>query len=454
MNLIFISIDTLRADHLGCYGYPRNTSPHLDELASRGVVFDQHISPHIPTHPGYTTIFTGKDALTHQIVTQGGKVDLDAKVHLLPEMLRKHGYFTAAADNMGRWFPRGYDLYEGYNWTRDVTGAWNKAEAVTHTALRVLTECDSQDKPWFCFLHYWDPHTPYLPPAPFSRMFYAGDEKDPAHTSAWEMMHNYPAFQYYFMEWMPGLTDTEFPKAQYDAEIAYVDSALVHVWTLLSQLKSGGDTAVIITADHGEELDEHQMWFDHHGLYETNLHVPMIMYHPDRLSGGLRIPGLTRHTDVTPTILDLLGLPEVGEEERVEGASMLPLIEKPAGVPPFATDPTEGVAGTCSEVFITENAWMKKRGWRTTRYKYFESLYDELHKRPPFELYDLLADPGEQHNLADERPELLSEFKTKTQTFLDQRLAETGLPDPQSYQDITLTQVGNVNIAVPEDQRL
>jgi len=323
----------------------------------------------------------------------------------------------------------------------------------------VLGECDSQDKPWFCFLHYWDPHTPYLPPGPFSRMFYAGDEKDPAHTSAWEMMHNYPAFQYYFQEWMPNLTDVEFPIAQYDAEIAYVDSALVHVWSLLQKLKSGEDTAIIITSDHGEELDEHQMWFDHHGLYETNLHVPLIMHHPERLSGGLRVPGLTRHQDVTPTVLDLLGLPDVAEEEKVEGASMLPLVGQ-ALLPVSATDREEclsqrdGTPGTCSEVFITENAWMKKRGFRTTRYKFFESLYDELHTRPPFELYDLLADPGEQHNLADEQPELLAQFRAKLQQFLDKRLAETGLPDPQSYQDITLTHVGNVNIAVPKDQRL
>ena len=284
-------------------------------------------------------------------------------------------------------------------------------------------------------------------------MFYAGDEKDPASTSAWEMMHNYPAFQYYFMEWMPGLTDVQFPRAQYDAAIAYVDAALVHVWSLLEKLKSGPDTTVILTADHGEELDEHRMWFDHHGLYETNLHVPLIMYHPERLSGGLRVPGLTRHQDVTPTVLDLCGLSAVGEAERVEGASMLPLVAEPVGVA-NATGPAEAPAGTCSEVFITENAWMKKRGFRTPRYKYFESLYDELHKRPPFELYDLVADPGEQHNLADEQPALLAEFQAKSQAFLDKRLAETGLPDPQSYQDITLTHVGNVNVAVPEDQRL
>ena len=96
----------------------------------------------------------------------------------------------------------------------------------------------------------------------------------------------------------------------------------------------------------------------------------------------------------------------------------------------------------------------KKRGFRTTRYKFFESLYDEIHHRPPFELYDLLADPGEQHNLADEQPELLAQFRAKLHTFLDKRLGETGLPDPQSYQEITLRSVGNVAIAVPKDQRL
>ncbi|MEN6642822.1 MAG: sulfatase [Armatimonadia bacterium] len=440
MNIVLIAIDTLRADHLGCYGHTRLTSPHLDEFVSEGVLFEQHISPHIPTHPGYTTIFSGKDVMTHQIVTQGGKVELASSVRLLPEVLRSHGYFTAAADNLGRWFNRGYDLYEGYNWSQDTSGAWMKAQAVNDTALRVLDECDKQDKPWFCFLHYWDPHTPYLPPSPFSRMFYSGDEKDPAKTSAHEMMHEYPAFQYYFAEWMPGLTDVEFPKAQYDAAIAYVDAALAHVFTALDGMDE--DTAVIITSDHGEELDEHQMWFDHHGLYETNVHVPMLMRHPERLCGGQQRGGLTRHQDLAPTVLDLAGLLEVAGEEKMEGTSMMPLVE------------AKSDAGTAEEVFITECAWMKKRGFRTPQYKYIESLYDELHKRPPFELYDLTTDPGEQHNLADERVDVTEDFCRKMGSFLERRMAETGLPNPHDYQDITLTRVGNVSVAVPADQRL
>lgn len=442
MNILLIAIDTLRADHLGCYGWWRNTSPHLDEVAARGVLFQDHISPHIPTHPGYTTLFSGKDVFEHQIVTQGGRVEPVDKVRFLAELLQERGFFTAAADNMGRWFNRGYDLMQSYNWDCDITQPWRKAEATNGAAWEVLQACTGQDKPWFAFLHYWDPHTPYLPPPPFDRMFYCGDETSPEYTSAHEMMHNYPAFQYYFQEWMPGLTDVEFPRAQYDAEIAYVDTALRHVWEWLAQLPGGEDTAIIITSDHGEELDEHQMWFDHHGLYETNLHVPLILQHPERLSGGVELGGLTRHIDITPTILDLVGLGDVAAEQGMNGTSLLPLVDD------------ESDAGTAEEVFITECAWMKKRGFRTTQYKFFESLYDELHQRPPFELYDLTVDPEEQSNLADSQPELVAEFKAKLDAHVARRMSETGQPDPQEYQDITLRQVGNPKIAVPENQVL
>ncbi len=442
MNILFIAIDTLRADHLGCYGWGRPTSPHLDRLAGRGVVFDEFLAPHIPTHPGYTTMFTGRDVVSHQIVSQGGKLELAPQIPSLPELLSEAGYFTAAADNLGRWFRRGYDVYEGYQWSHDTTGAWRKAEAVTATGLRVLDTCAAQDKPWLCYVHYWEPHTPYLPPAPFDRMFYHDDPTAEHHTSALEMMTNYPAFQYYFAEWMPGTRDVEFPKAQYDAAIAYCDASLATLLDRLGSMPESEDTLIVVTADHGEELDEHQMWFDHHGLYETNLRVPLIMVHPGRLPAGLHLAGLTRHQDLPVTILDLLGLGEGAAAQAMDGASMLPLVDN------------RSHAGTVDEVFITENAWMKKRGLRTKRWKLIQSLYDELHKRPPLELYDLATDPGEQHNLADELPDLRGELTGRLLAHLERRMAQTGQPDPQSYQDITLTHVGNVKVAVPEEQVL
>ena len=443
MNVLLIAIDTLRADHLGCYGWHRPTSPHIDRLAAKGVVFEDFIAPHIPTHPGYTTLFTGKDVFTHQIVTQGGLQGLDSSILTLPQLMEEHGYYTAAADNLGRWFRNGYEVYETYAWGNDPRGAWLKAEAVSAAAFTALDACEGQERPWFCFLHYWEPHTPYLPPRPFDRMFYHGDETDACHTSALEMMTDYPAFQYYFQEWMPGLRDVEFPKAQYDAEIAYCDAWLGALFDRVEHMKGGEDTLIILTSDHGEELDEHKMWFDHHGLYDTNICPPLIMVHPQRIPAGLRLKGLARHLDVSPTVLDMVGKPDVARENKMEGASLAPLIDQRSD------------AGTCDRVYITENAWMKKRGFRTMQHKFIKSLYDELHHRPPYELYDLTTDPGEQVNLADTQPQLRGQFDRELEEHIARRMAETGKPDPQSYQDITLRQVGsNVEVAIPADQVL
>ena len=218
-NILLISLDTTRADHLGCHGWHRNTSPHLDRLAEEGTVFEHCFSPSIPTHPAHATMLTGCDVMKHQIIAQGAKTELSPEVRTLAELLKEQGYWTGAADNLGRWFSRGFDAYEGYQWARDTEGGWRKGEAVTRTALRVLNQAAGQDRPFFVFLHYWDAHTPYLPPPPFHRMFYGGDEKDPANRSM-EPVLNFPPFMHYFRGWMGDVTDIEFPKAQYDASIA------------------------------------------------------------------------------------------------------------------------------------------------------------------------------------------------------------------------------------------
>ena len=118
MNILLISIDTLRADHLSCYGYPRLTSPRLDRIAGQGVLFADAYSPHIPTHPAYTTLFTGKDAWSHQIVPHATPRELDPKHRLLSELLQEQGYFTASVDILGRWFSRGFELWERYDWEK------------------------------------------------------------------------------------------------------------------------------------------------------------------------------------------------------------------------------------------------------------------------------------------------------------------------------------------------
>jgi arylsulfatase A-like enzyme len=347
-------MDTQRADRLSCYGYRKPTTPHLDALAKDGVIFSSFISPHIPTLPGHTTMFSGKDVYSHTVTGQAGQYGLDPSVRTLPEILSRNGYYAAAADTLGRWFANGFEQVKGYGWTPDADGALRKGEGVNQTALPLLEECAKQPKPFFLFIHYWDPHTPYLPPAPYRRMFYGGDESDPANKSM-EPVLNFEPFMWYFREWMGHVTDIEYAKALYDAEVAYMDSCLCQLFTRIEELGIAEETLVVLTADHGEELDEHEMWFDHHGLYDTNVHIPLVMRWPDGLPRGATVPGLTRMLDLAPTILDLAGLGEEAERERMEGVSMTPLIRNPSPIP----------RGTCDWVHITENTWMKKRGIRT-----------------------------------------------------------------------------------------
>jgi arylsulfatase A-like enzyme len=443
-NVILVSLDTTRADHLSCYGHFRRTSPHIDRVAEEGVLFTDHFSPHIPTYPGHTTLMTGKDIYAHQITGQSGTPEPTPGVKMLAELLQEQGYYTAAADNLGRWFARGFAHIEPYSWDYSQKHSLRKGEAVMEASLKVLNAAAAQDKPFFLFLHFWDPHTPYLPPTPFHRMFYEGDERDPDNTSM-DALWDFEPFRGYFAEWMPDVTDIEFPKAQYDAEIAYMDACFAHVLTRLDELGLTEDTLVALTADHGEELDEHGHWFDHHGLYDTNIHIPLIMRCPPLLPAGKRLGGLTRMFDVAPTILDLLGLGPIAVREGMLGSSLLPLIESPS----------ETARGTTDVLHITENTWMKKRGLRTHTWKLIVPLETpDLHGSSDVELYHLPTDPGELRNIAAEQPAVVARLTQMLETHVADRLAATGLPDPLPVQPIPLRHIGGMEVAVPRDKRL
>jgi arylsulfatase A-like enzyme len=444
-NVILVSLDTTRADRLSCYGHFRRTSPHIDRVAEEGVLFTDFFSPHIPTYPAHTTLLSGKDLYAHQVTGQSGEFPPAAGIRMLAEILKEQGYYTAAADNLGRWFARGFDHIETYTWDTSDKTCWRKAEAVNAAAMKALSAAANQDRPFFLFLHYWDPHTPYLPPPPFNRMFYFGDEKDPQNDSM-DALWDFETFRGYFAEWMPDVTDIEFPKAQYDAEIAYMDACFAHVLSQLDALGLTSDTLLILTADHGEELDEHEHWFDHHGLYDTNLHIPLIMRCPSLLPAGVRVGGMAQTPDIAPTILDLLGLDYIAREEEMTGESLTPLLHSPA-----ATQ-----RGTTDFLHITENTWMKKRGVRTMRWKLIVPLETpDIHGNSNIELYHLPTDPGELNNVAAERPEVVAELKRLMEAHIADRLAKTGNPDPLPLQPIPLRKIGGgMDMAVPRDKRL
>jgi arylsulfatase A-like enzyme len=413
MNLLWIVIDCLRRDRLGCYGYHRPTSPNLDQLAAECVRFDQAISPHIPTQPAHTTLFSGRDVFDHQIVAQGGSQELDPAIPLLPALLADAGYFTAAVDNIGRWFEPAFEQYVHYpRWNHDGRLPWRNGEEVTDRATRLLDEARDRRQPFFLFLHYWDPHTPYLPPPPFDRMFYSGDETAPEHRGM-DPVWRSPWFANYFREWLEGVRDIEFVKAQYDAAVAYSDHCLGEVFHRLGALNLWDDTLVVIQADHGEELDDHGCWFDHHGLYDTNVRVPLLIRFPGARHAGRVIAPMVSALDLLPTILTELGAPALG---GAAGAPLQGLIE--------------GAAPGRDALYLTECTWMRKRGWRTPEWKLIEALEPDIYNLPTIELYDLRADPGEQTNVAAARPEVVAALAADRDRHVRRRLAETGRPDP------------------------
>jgi arylsulfatase A-like enzyme len=450
VNVVWIVIDCLRADRLGCYGYERPTTPNLDRVAREAARFTQCISPHIPTQPAHTSFFASKDVFTHQIVAQGGKKEPEPGLRLLPQILRERDYFTAAVDNIGRWIEPAFEQYEIYpRWNHDGSKPWRNGEQVTERALRLIEQHDGR-RPFFYFFHYWDPHTPYLPPVPFDRMFYSGDEKDPRHHSM-EPVWQSPWFTHYFEEWLPGVTDLEYVRAQYDASVAYSDACVGRLLQALERRGMLEDTLLVIGSDHGEELDEHGMWFDHHGLYDTNLRVPLILWSPGRIPCGTRIEGQVNLIDVAPTLLELAGMPELPAAEEMQGRSLLPLIEATGDRRQATARPgQEGEAvaetgaagtvgcrlspgaslGTWEALYCTECTWMRKRAWRTPEWKLIRALEEDIYGNPRTELYDLKADPGERHNLAESRPEVARALGEEMDGWVRQRLAATGLPDP------------------------
>ena len=420
LNVVVFGVDSLRADHMSCYGYGRLTSPHIDRLAARGVLFENAFSAYIPTTPGYSSMLTGRDVMATGMVSLGPKGPLDPTQPTLPEILREHGYASACIGFDGDFY-RGFDKYASYPaWVSWEDRPARKAERLNEVALPILEELAGQ--PFLLFLRHMDTHSPYLPPPPFDRMFYSGNERDKANKSM-QPIFAFKPFAEYFKSWMPpGLTDVEYVIAQYDGEIAYMDVHIERILTRLAELpgRAGNladNTLIVFTADHGETLNEHECYFDHYGLYECTLRVPLIFHLPGVLPEGVRLPHYTLLEDYVPTILSILGLKKPLREIKFDGHSLLPLMQG------------KGRA-LRSEFCISECTWMRKRGWRTPQWKLIEALEPDFHNKPPVELYNLVDDPQELNNLADSEPGVVKALKQRMTRWVNKRVKQTGKPDP------------------------
>jgi arylsulfatase A-like enzyme len=421
-NIVLFGIDSLRADHMSCYDYPRQTTPHIDLFAQGGTLFERTYSAYIPTTPGYASMLTGMDLFNTQIVALRHKGPLRPEVRTLAEILKDVGYNTTSVGFQGNPSSRGFDVYLNFpGW-----GSWNegrspKAQNLNEVAIPELDRLAGEDEPFFLFLRHMDPHAPYLPPEPYERMFYHGNESDPSNKSM-EPVMSFKPFRDFFASWMPpGISDKDYVIAQYDGAAAYMDACIQTVLTALQARGILDETIVVITADHGETLYDHECWFDHHGTYDNVLHVPLIIRYPAKVPAGKRIAGYTRHQDLVPTLLELAEIEPEGlafpEGASFDGESLMPMVRGE-------------VASHDSEFYISECTWMRKHGWRTPQWKLILALEPDFHFKPPVELYNLVEDPEENVNLAEVHPDVVALLRERMEKWIARREAETGLPNP------------------------
>jgi len=414
-NLILFGIDSLRSDHMSLYGYDRLTTPHLDKYAARGAVFERQFSPHIPTTPGYSSMFTGMDCFGTDVVALRHQGGLGGHVRTLAEILGDAGYATSCIGFSANPASRGFQTYLDFTgWGTWAEGRSPKAENLNAVAIPELKRLAGAKQPFFLFMRHMDPHSPYLPPKPFERMFYAGDECDPKNRSL-KPVYDFKPFCDYFGSWFPpGCTDKDYVVAQYDGAVAYMDACIADLFAQIAQLGLEEETLVVITSDHGETLYDHECWFDHHGLYDNTLAVPLAFVWPGKVPAGVRVKDYTQQKDTTPTILDLMG---VKTGIRFDGRSLVPSMRG-------KKQPAQ------TEFYITEATWMRKHGWRTPRWKLIQALEPDFHYKPEVELYDLVADPEENHNLAPRRPEIVKRLQKKMLAHIASREQATGRTNP------------------------
>ncbi|MCC7146191.1 MAG: sulfatase [Phycisphaeraceae bacterium] len=409
-NILLIAIDSLRRDHMSLYGYPRNTTPHIDRFAEEATVFENTFSTHIPTTSAYASMLTGADCFTNQVVALRHKGGLTPKVKTLPEIARANGYLTTCVGFTGNPASRGFDQYLDYpGWGSWDQGRSPKAEELNKVAIPQLQRLCRQKKPWFVMLRHMDPHSPYLPPAPYERMFYHGNERDPKNKSL-DTLYAFKPFADYFRTWFPpGCTDIQYINAQYDGAVAYMDACIQSIFTALDTLGVLDDTIVVLNGDHGETLDEHDCWFDHHGLYDPTLVVPLLIRYPKKLPVGIRVAGYNQHKDLLPTLVELADLKlDAATNKQIDGQTLTRLV--------FGPEVSFG-----SEFYITECTWMRKHGWRTPQWKLIVALEPDFHYKPPVELYNLIEDPLELNNLADREPAVVAALRKRMDQYIAQR---------------------------------
>jgi arylsulfatase A-like enzyme len=442
MNVVVVVVDALRASDVGCLGRENDTTPNIDALAEESLVFERAISASNYTDVCMSTIMSGKYPREHG-VTHHGTAHTAANLRrieersprFLPELLHEDGYHTIGVDWMGRWHAWGYDDYgvEGMDDNSEDGSALNAllepvkrrvtdlpepllaplmrryyrrfgyhdfridCEELTEIA---IDRIDGADAPVFALLHYWDIHPPYLPPEEYAAEFtYEGEDGDE------------PLSQYFgpdakgpmAAEYQPYATGDHRTMADskeaYDGASKWVDAQLGRLFEYLRERDLFEETMVVLTADHGHNFGEHGIFSDNCGLYDTSLHVPLVVYDPRR--GGDRLDGLVQHTDIVPTVLDYA---EIETPGNLQG-NVLPATREYA----FA------------EAAESRLAMVRTDDWKLIRSRDADYLREQYWYDGDggAELYDLRADPGETENVREEHPDVAERLADTLERELD-----------------------------------
>ena len=356
LNLLVITLDTTRADRLGAYGWPQSATPELDRIAAEGVLFEHASAPAPLTLPAHASLFTSKYPPAHGVRDNGGFF-LDERETTLAERLKdaglKTGGFVGAYVLDRRWgIAQGFDTYfDNFDPSKfdtpSLADVERPANEVADHALEWLQTVKASR--FFGWVHFYDAHSPYAPPEPYR---------------------------------------TRFADRPYLGEIAFVDSQIGRIRAFLDRERLLDRTVIVVIGDHGESLGDHDEGTHGFFIYESVLHVPLLVRTPYNTLRGRRVADLVRSVDVMPTVLDLLGL---RAPAGIEGRSVVPLMT--------GSVRELGLAAYAEAVYPRYHfGWSDLRSLTSGRFKFIDA--------PRPELYDLEADPSETHNLYGERQAL------------------------------------------------
>lgn len=446
MRVIFFDIDTLRADHLGCYGYKRNTTPTIDTVASEGVLFSDYYCPNAPCLPSRASLITGQYGIRTGVVGHGGTaadMRLQGTTRSFTDDFSENGLFmqfrragmhtvsfsTFPERHSSWWFNSGFN--ECYNVGKR---GGESAEEVTPKVLEWLNKHGNEDD-WFMHVHFWDPHTPYRAPAEFGNPF--KDEPLPDNwineeVFAEHLLHVGPHGANEIGMW----TDDSSPKYprhpgsvltmeamkdfmdNYDCGIKYTDDNIKLILDLTKKLGIyGDDLAIIITSDHGENMGELGLYGEHGTADYPTCHIPMIIKWPGCKAGHIA-NGFHDNVDLLPTIKELLSTKTFGNRYEYDGIS-------------YAKTLLNGESCAKEHLVLTQCCHVCQRSARFDDYVYIRTVHGGYHLFPKEMLFNIKEDPHQLHNLASENPGLCAKGAKIISDWVDEMMKKSDYPiDP------------------------